>query len=512
MLRMIAAAALLITFFAGTGPGAPVKDGSSQLPPTLPSTLSGIHLGMEFNYQEATVNGRKPLEGLQSAGAPVDYVFGADCVGRGSQANIPDLTGHAFHDYYLSWPRDSACGNRFTTAWYLQNHPDWVLYLADHKTIPFVWGDDTNTPLDFTNPAVQAFVVNSWIKPALAAGFQGVVFDNGPGANYLAATGHFDPAGHWVQLYSGSWVDPAYYTANAAAFAQIAAQVHAFNPNATVSINQGDDCNDDQTMLASGDASADIIMDQAGFTNGANTSLPYVANYPNQFCPQGKWLTMLQWAVHLARDPHPGAQAALRPQDGDGQGKALFFINPEPYTVTPFLTDSDPQARFDLQWVLANYLLVNYGHTYLWWGGTTQQAGTLPIPQHEYAAAQAIGSPRGDYYQLSPGLYARAYSGGLALVNPSKSDTLAASFPPGQYEDLYAHPVSSLQLPPHSGAVLLTAPAPTPTSLPTAAPTDTPAPPTPTALPTSSPTPTATPATCSTVTLAGQHYSLCLAP
>ena len=391
---------------------------------SLPDTTSGIHLGMEFNYQEPTVNGYKTQEGN------VDYVYGADS----AQHNIPANPGHAFHDYYLTWSRDQANGAMEPLSWYKTYHPDWILYQADKTTIPIAYGDNL-VPLDFTNPAVQQYMLTTWINPAIAGGYQGINFDNDLGINYLNAAGHYSTSGTWVALYSGATYDQTYADAQVAAFQKIVSAVHSAHPTVTVAINQGNDCSLTQSIETAGTQYADLIISQMGFTIGG-----YIEQYSSSACPNGEWLTVAQWYQHLGRD----------------LGEGTFVINPETYNVSAYQTDTDSQARFDLQWALANYLLVKYSHTYFWWGGTSQQAGTVPIPQHEITTAQAIGSPTDDFY-VSQNVWMRDFTGGLSVVNPYPSTSYTVTFPAGKYKDLYGNAVTSYTMPAHSGLVLLLA-------------------------------------------------------
>jgi hypothetical protein len=298
---------------------------------------------------------------------------------------------------------------------------------------------DNIVPLDFTNPAVQKFILKKWIYPALAGGFQGILFDNNLGFNYLHSAGHYDTHHKWVQRYTGNWTDPRYASAQLWAFRQIVAAVHSAYPRATVGLNQGVDCNNDPTTNETGQQYADIIVNEEGFTNSANRTLPYVAQYANQYCPNGKWITVARWAQHLGRD----------------FGKGLFIINKEPYNVSAHMTDKNARARFDLQWALANYLLVKYTHTYFLWGGHDQVPGRPPIMQREYSAP--IGSPTDGFYQ-SQGVYMRDFTNGRAVVNPDLSTSHAVTFPTGKYKDLYGHNITRYSMPAHSGLVLLRSP------------------------------------------------------
>jgi hypothetical protein len=298
----------------------------------------------------------------------------------------------------MTWNRDQANGAMQPLSWYKTNHPDWILYKADQTTVPIAFGDNL-APLDFTNPAVQQYIVSTWTNPAIAGGFTGIGFDNDLGINYLNAAGHYSTSGTWVPLYSGASYDQTYANAQATAFQQIVNAVHSAHPSVTVGVNQGNDCTLTQSIMTAGSQYADDTTDEMGFTDGNS----YITQNGNSYCPNGEWLGVAQWDQHLGRD----------------LGEGLFIVNQETYPITAYLTDTNSQARFDLQWNLANYLLVKYSHTYFWWG-QSQVYGYTPVPQHEITTAQAIGSPTDDFY-ASQSVYMRDFTGGLSVVNPSAS-------------------------------------------------------------------------------------------
>src|SRR6266581_3091724 len=103
-----------------------------------------------------------------------------------------------------------------------------------------------------------------------------------------------------------------------------------------------------------------------------------------------------------------------------------------------------------VQWALANYLLIKNNTSYLSISGY-QEYGYLLI-RPEYAAP--IGSPTNAYYALQ-NVYMRDFTGGLVIVNPSSSTQYTVSLPSGKYKDLYGNTIgTSYTLPVHSGVVL----------------------------------------------------------
>ncbi|MDQ2740756.1 MAG: putative glycoside hydrolase, partial [Chloroflexota bacterium] len=184
---------------------------------------------------------------------------------------------------------------------------------------------------------------------------------------------------------------------------------------------------------------ADGVLDEGGMTlnaGGAGKSLPYITSDPNGSGIPNPWDLKMQdykWASSL--------------------GKIVMIVDKEKYYVKTGMTSSNNQARFDLQWSLASYLLAQGNYTYLVWRGL-QQTPNDAYNEPEYATAQAIGSPTDPMYQ-SQNVYMRDFSNGLAIENPSGKSTYMVTFPAGKYHDLYGNAVSSYTMPPHSGLVLL---------------------------------------------------------
>jgi hypothetical protein len=76
----------------------------------------------------------------------------------------------------------------------------------------------------------------------------------------------------------------------------------------------------------------------------------------------------------------------------------------------------------------------------------------------EYSAP--IGAPTGSMIQDPSGAYTRAFTNGLALVNPSGAHAAQVAIAPNMYADLYGSVIttSSVSLSPASGLVLLKRP------------------------------------------------------
>lgn len=138
----------------------------------------------------------------------------------------------------------------------------------------------------------------------------------------------------------------------------------------------------------------------------------------------------------------------MRAIDALQAGTSCYMENGE----EPSLSSKIPQT--DRLWVVANYLLTRDDCTYVWMSGFTANGGQdygriILFPEYDLT----IGAPAGPRQAVGRG-WQRAYSHGLALVNPSSA---AVSFPLAQtYVDENGTPYGgSIALPPYSGQILL---------------------------------------------------------
>ncbi|MGI8968334.1 MAG: putative glycoside hydrolase [Chloroflexota bacterium] len=445
----------------------------AQTTAVLPDTSTGVHLGLAYNNWLAySKTSTAPEVGV------FDYVFGA--VANNSGANIP--AQGVKHTFYLPYGRTNS---DVDFAWVQANHPDWIVYTQD-RTTPAWYPDNAggHPPVDFTNPAVQDWYISNYIGPALTTGgYDGIAFDQAQTDNWSARAGVYRN-GQWVQQYNGNDLDTAYRQATITAFQQIVAKIRAIKSDAIISINDSVPVWTGSSADQSGATAleywrdlipyVDVIWDECGYTicSGYGNYLTTSSLGPGDM--SDPWLVETQnlaWAA--------------------SQGKGVMVGTYEPYTVTSDMTTNNSQARGDLSWNMANYLLLKGPHTWLEWRGSTEVFGDN-YWQPEYGAADKIGAPMGDMY-ASQGVYMRQFTNGLAVVNPSDGSTATISLPAG-YTNLYGNPVANYTLPVHSGMVLLgNASGPTSTPQPTATQT-------PQSTVTSTPAPTNTPAPWATAT------------
>ena len=113
-------------------------------------------------------------------------------------------------------------------AWLRQNHPDWIEYKCDRRTIPYQFGSVQQIPVDFANPEVQDWMISAMVAPAAAAGYSGVGFDNLWLYNGWSRCGHVSTSGKWVKQYSGRERDAKYAASVLAWATAMRDRVHQF--------------------------------------------------------------------------------------------------------------------------------------------------------------------------------------------------------------------------------------------------------------------------------------------
>jgi len=364
----------------------------------FPDTTENIHLAEYFNY-----NVSNPI----SEAGVVDVVMASE------YATQPQ---GMINTYYQHFEIDQN-NTKLSISWYKQNHPDWIEYKCDRKTIP----QDHGHPVvawDIDNPAVIDFIWQTYSLPALQKGYAGIYIDNNEVRNIFGRCGHFDKNGNWVQQYTGNLHDPAYAQTALRFIKSLADRIHGFSPNRILSSNFSiayDAIQDSYKMYDL----LDFDLDERGFSNYGDN---------NHFITDSHWTDTVKGIQYL-----------------QGLGKAYFSVNKA--TVSNHANIS----KQEIQWDLANYLLVKDAHTYVEIIGQ-QEYGSIPYPFSEYKAA--IGHPLNSMYQLQ-GVWMRDFSNGKAIVNPSSTQSFTVNLPSNTYQDLYGNTKTSVTLGVYSGIVLL---------------------------------------------------------
>ncbi|MGA3087462.1 MAG: putative glycoside hydrolase [Terriglobales bacterium] len=356
----------------------------------FPETHDNVHLEMVFNYELSESQ-------LGSETGVVDLVWGSSWatlpVGMYNTAYIPISVDNFTHDI----------------KWYKTNHPDWLEYRCNRKTLAYEFGNKTHAPLDFANPRVQAYQWTNWVDAPLAAGYQGVDIDTMNLGNEWQRCGHYDSNQNWVQQYTGGYDDPAFRKDVLAWESATYQHVHQQSATATMQVNVsyqfGEPLKDNQQLMTT----TDLLFDERGFTNwGVPPNLPAPA----------EWQTIVDQLKYV-------------------QSKGICYMtNGEESGLTK---DISQAARL---WVIGNYLLVRNDCTYMYISGFTssgaQDYGTLiTFPEYSIQIGTATGA-----MEKTQGIWERAYSGGLTLVNPYTA-TATVTLPPGNWVDVNGNPVGA---------------------------------------------------------------------
>jgi hypothetical protein len=353
----------------------------------FPNTEDNIHLEMVFNYDLSQSQ-------LGTETGVVDVVWGS---------NWPASPAGVYNSSYIPYSVDNFT---HSVRWYEANHPDWLEYLCDRKTLAFEFGTTTLAPLDFSNPEVQAYQWANWVDAPLAAGFPSIAVDTMDLTNDWRRCGHYNSGQQWVQQYSGHLNDAAFRRDVLEWESATYAHVHAQSATATLQVNVsyqfGEPLADSQQLMST----TDLLFDERGFSNyGVPPNVPT----PSQ------WQTIVSQLQYV-------------------QSKGVCYMtNGEESELT---ADIPQEARL---WVIGNYLLVKNDCTYMYMSGYTasgaQDYGRLiTFPEYSIDIGSAIGA-----MQKTRGIWEREFSGGLALVNPYNS-TFTVTLPPGSWTDVNGNP------------------------------------------------------------------------
>lgn len=354
----------------------------------------GIARGQVFDNQ---IPDRTVYAGL------VFFVWGASTLDQPAGA-VPSGYLPAFRDF----------DRTHDLAWYQANHPDWVVYQADRQTPAYEFGNTVYVPIDFTNPQVRQYYVDSLVMPLVGQGYPIIGFDNVGTFNGFGSCGHYDGNGQWVQQYSGDRVDTAWSTAVLDWLGYLAGELHANDVGVAANITwnasvQLDDIRQAVNLV-------DVYVDEQGFTVHRDE------NYNDQ-----AWLDKFDFAREIA------------------PGKAYFAIN---QTTTDDLADASQQQ---VDWAIANYLLYREQESMMTLCGKSQYHVFLDRPELHVNIGRPATTPVLD----STGAWKRGYERGRVLVNPSSTIAANVTLPAGTWTDMHGQTFSGkILLAPNSGTVL----------------------------------------------------------
>ena len=370
-------------------------------------TWNNTHLFQSFDYS---------ISNPAIIAKHYDFVWGAAV---SHIAAIRSGNPKIYISYYIPFHRDSGTFSDISAyhdlTYWKANHPDWILYKCDRVTPAYEFGDP-NMPLDFANPALVSWQIQSYARPASERGYDAIAADNVNLQNFYHACGVYIH-GKWVQRYSGQLDDPQWRADIVSWLARMQQALHhlrhplALIPNLALgNLSPGD------RLVQQVVSHIDGVLDEDGFTDGARGYLT-----------GSSWVQRIQFMESV--------QAQYKPY----------------YVVNQFQIHSI--SRDQVQWALASYLM-GKEHTAAVFISTYQGYGA-DTRYNEYNAQ--IGSPQDNMYQ-SQNVYWRDYTNGLSIVNPNPGETYEVTLRAGRkYIDLYGSPVGqTITLPPHSGIVLLT--------------------------------------------------------
>lgn len=391
------------------------------------STTPSVSTALIFDY-DITNN----ILGQERSGH-VGYVWGA---------SAPEPRGgHVEHDRYVAWaqgclPGRCGPGTPPSFSWLRKNHPNWILWKTNGQgkpTGPAGYKGDPGPIVDFTNPAVQQYWMTHFIGPAIREGFNGIDWDNPFLYDPFSAVGHYNIKHQFIRQYNGALQDSAYAKSQVNALVQFLHRARAINRNVQFSFNSPVDC-----IYAPMSAwhlpvrYVQTFVDEEGYSYWGNR-VTYIPSTAGTYC-KNRWLAKTQFYIQVQR-----------------QGKHVVLINAQPFTVHPYMTDTNATARAAMQWALTNYFLIRSGHTYFWFGGNQQYGHPIAKQREEQAN---IGYAFGGMHMVA-GVYVRWFSKGMALVNPNPKIAYTISFTKGRYKNMYGQDVDAVTMQPHTGLVLI---------------------------------------------------------
>lgn len=367
-------------------------------------TWNNIHLFQTFDYG---------ISDPTAVASRYNFIWGANVenVAAWHRGNP-----HIFVTYYMPFQIDWGIfpnpNTRHNLAYWKKVHPDWILYQCDHTTPAY---DTEETPLNFADPAVVSWEIETYAKPASQAGYDGIAVDNLTLGNSHHACGVYKQ-GKWVQLYTGQLDDPVWRTSVIAWLAQMQQALHRLpHPLALIPNTAFDVVSPINPQIQQLVKHVDGLLDEGGFTN-------FGSNY---YLTGDDWVQRIQLMVSMQKQHKPYFLIDLFPSVGHKQ----------------------------IQWALASYLM-----------GKDREASLFISTPDGYGSGMfyaeynaQVGTPLGPMYHDAQYVYFRRYSHGLSIVNPSATVTYKIKLDASRsYRDLYGNAVSQIvTLPPQSGLVLL---------------------------------------------------------
>jgi hypothetical protein len=355
------------------------------------------------------------------------------------------------------------------SSYYDSTHPDWIIWAYQYgdKTKPMSpktdfayegpYGSPTRSgfyiypPMDISNPSVQSFLYQTYLKPKLADK-NSIALDNaspynggnlGSVAPVIPVGGRIGrmvngriaapygagqrAAGRTPVMYTGAEVDQNYQDDFVHYMKQISNMAHADHVCSTANNKyRSSDLTGEKGFLRVADA-VDISLDETGFTaheknsTSCNPTPVYVNASPSYY-----WFHRMIALQQIAQNPGKGLVVVDKTCNWQDQLRMSYF-----------------------EWPLANFMLIKGAHSYLSLGaidhGDTQSNFISSVPRSPTSSTLEsmdkifllnTGSPaRTNLVALAAGgvpnadVYWRQFSRALAVVNPNAVDAKTYKLP-----------------------------------------------------------------------------------
>ena len=378
----------------------------------IPDTWNNIHLFQSFDYR---IQNPTPISQYY------DFIWGAvPSKVAAFRAGNPKV----LISYYIPFHRDNGTfanttlGQQHGLDYWHSTHPDWVLYKCDRTTPALEYGDP-NIPLDFTNPDVVQWQVQTYAQPASTNGYDAIAADNLNLENLFGACG-FYKNGQWVQRYTGETIDKQWQNDILSWVTAMQTALHALpHPLALIPNLSPGPIPLTDSVVAKIVTHVDGVLDEGGFTN-----------YGSGYLTGSNWLHEIQFIRNVQIQQH------------------------KPYYISnEFKTDA--LSHDQIQWALASYLISKEHYASLYITNNTNSTQNYGADRRYSEYETRIGSPNSEMY-FSQNVYWRDYSNGIVVVNSSDTNTYTVKTSASTYVDLYGNRVNqTFSIPPHSGMVLI---------------------------------------------------------
>lgn len=391
----------------------------------IPSTVGRIGLFQVFDYH----GGRIPSSQIQQNGRRYDAVWGSVEPGAWSSAHHGMIVSN-----YFIMGMDQYAATKHTLSWWQKNHPDWILYACTSSGQPthdiaYMPGISVpDMPLDIHNPAVVDYQIGTMAAYASANGYNSLAIDQvvfwntykggNPAMGQKLRDGEYGCGSWHGNTFERRYASPQDPQWNADVVAYVR-QAHTLlrSRGMTLIVNHpaGNTSDPNEQQLL---ASTDVDLDETGFSDYGR----YTQDNGGIFKRE---LLFMQYAQ----------------QHGTG------------VLITDKFQNETHVSAAGLEYALATYLLGNDGAALLFTGGAHEYGTMQYHPEYD----QRIGTPCSGVAG-GPHVYARAFSGGLAVVNASAA-AQTYSLPSGKsYRDIEGRSVHNpLTLAPEDAYVLVTA-------------------------------------------------------